>query len=96
MIIDNPYDAAQKFIWKYELSQDFLDQIADFIIKNAKGVEIGMSNNSQYVDPYTGAARYTPSSRPTDSSASYSDPFTGTTVCLQQSQSDSLLTFIFE
>jgi len=76
-VTDNPYDAAQTFIWKYELSQDFLDQIADFIIKNAKGVEIGMSNNSQYVDPYTGAARYTPSSRPTDSSASYSDPFTG-------------------
>ncbi|CAO3660671.1 unnamed protein product [Umbelopsis vinacea] len=79
-VTDNPYDAAQKFIWKYELSQDFLDQIADFIIKNAKGVEIGMSNSAQYVDPYTGAARYTPAARTTDSTATYSDPFTGSSA----------------
>lgn len=75
--IENPYDAAQKFIWKHELPQDFLDQIADFIIKNAKGVEIGMSNSAQYVDPYTGAARYTPETRAADANATYSDPFTG-------------------
>ncbi|KAG2185818.1 hypothetical protein INT43_002255 [Umbelopsis isabellina] len=76
-VTENPYDAAQKFIWKHELSQDFLDQIADFIIKNAKGVEIGMSNSAQYVDPYTGAARYTPETRAADANATYLDPFTG-------------------
>lgn len=36
-----------------------------------------MSNSAQYVDPYTGAARYTPAARTTDSTATYSDPFTG-------------------
>lgn len=77
MCIDNPYDTAQKFIWEHELSQGFLDQIANFIIQNAKGVELGM-NNTEYVDPYTGASRYTPGNRNASStSTSYSDPFTG-------------------
>jgi phospholipase A-2-activating protein len=77
IFIDNPYDTAQKFIWEHELSQGFLDQIANFIIQNAKGVELGM-NNTEYVDPYTGASRYTPGNRNASStSTSYSDPFTG-------------------
>jgi phospholipase A-2-activating protein len=51
-----------------------LDQVADFIIKNADGVNLG----SSYQDPFTGGNRYTPqqSSQPA-SSASYMDPFTG-------------------
>lgn len=59
---------------KNELSQSFLDQVADFIIKNADGVNLG----SSYQDPFTGGNRYTPqqSSQPA-SSASYMDPFTG-------------------
>ncbi|RIA79278.1 WD40-repeat-containing domain protein [Glomus cerebriforme] len=56
---DNPYNAAQEFINANELSQSYLDQIADFITKNAQGVSLGTS--SQYVDPFTGASRYTPS-----------------------------------
>ncbi|CAO3696066.1 unnamed protein product [Umbelopsis ramanniana] len=76
-VTGNPYDTAQKFIWEHELSQGFLDQIANFIIQNAKGVELGM-NNTEYVDPYTGASRYTPGNRNASStSTSYSDPFTG-------------------
>ncbi|KAI8581223.1 hypothetical protein K450DRAFT_233707 [Umbelopsis ramanniana AG] len=75
-VTDNPYDTAQKFIWEHELSQGFLDQIANFIIQNAKGVELGM-NNTEYVDPYTGASRYTPGNRAASTSTSYSDPFTG-------------------
>jgi phospholipase A-2-activating protein len=75
-IIDNPYAAAQKFIWDHELSQEHLDQIANFIIQNAKGVEIGM-NNSDYVDPYTGSSRYTPGNPPATEPTLYSDPYTG-------------------
>lgn len=58
---ENPYQAAQDFIHKHELPQDYLEQIAQFIISNTKGVELGVSSaNSQYVDPYTGAGRYVP------------------------------------
>lgn len=51
--IDNPYDAAQKFIWRHELPQMYLDEIANFITKNAQGVELGTSTQ-QYQDPFTG------------------------------------------
>ncbi|KAL9558810.1 hypothetical protein MBANPS3_000710 [Mucor bainieri] len=72
-VSQNPYDAAQKFLLKYELDQSFLDQVADFIIKNAEGVNLG----GGYQDPFTGGNRYTPqSSQPTIGQA-YMDPFTG-------------------
>lgn len=35
------------------MPQIYLDQIADFITKNAQGVELGQST-SQYHDPFTG------------------------------------------
>lgn len=73
MSLENPYDAAQKFLLKYQLDQSFLDQVADFIIKNAEGVNLG----GGYQDPFTGGNRYTPqSSQPTIGQA-YMDPFTG-------------------
>jgi phospholipase A-2-activating protein len=56
---DNPYTAAQTFIAANELPPSYLDQIVDFITKNAQGVSFG--TNSQYVDPFTGSSRYTPS-----------------------------------
>ncbi|KAG9300272.1 hypothetical protein G9A89_011345 [Geosiphon pyriformis] len=56
---DNPYQAAQEFIWTNELPQSYLDQIAEFINKNAKGINLD-SGSSQYADPYTGASRYNP------------------------------------
>ncbi|CAO0797417.1 unnamed protein product [Mucor circinelloides] len=72
-VSQNPYDAAQKFLLKYQLDQSFLDQVADFIIKNAEGVNLG----GGYQDPFTGGSRYTPqSSQPTIGQA-YMDPFTG-------------------
>lgn len=50
-----------------------MDQVADFIIKNAEGVNLG----GGYQDPFTGGSRYTPqSSQPTIGQA-YMDPFTG-------------------
>ncbi len=81
---DNPYHAAQKFIHENELSQYFLDEIAQFIIKNTQSETIGVSNqSSSYYDPFTGENRYVP---PPSSSSSMSnsnknsfvaDPFTG-------------------
>lgn len=50
--LDNPYNAAQEFIRANELPQDYLDQVADFIIRNTQGVSLGAE--SQYVDPFTG------------------------------------------
>ncbi len=82
---DNPYHAAQKFIHENELSQYFLDEIAQFIIKNTQSETIGVSNqqSSSYYDPFTGENRYVP---PSSSSSSMgnsnksnyvADPFTG-------------------
>ncbi|KAI8913552.1 WD40-repeat-containing domain protein, partial [Gorgonomyces haynaldii] len=49
---DNPYEVAQQFMHRYELPQDYLDQIANFIIKNSEAVTIGQTSNP---DPYTGS-----------------------------------------
>lgn len=57
----NPYQAAQDFINANELPQDYLDQIANFIITNAKGVTLGDTNTGSSVgDPFTGGGRYVP------------------------------------
>ncbi|KAJ3330266.1 hypothetical protein HDU76_006054 [Blyttiomyces sp. JEL0837] len=58
-VSENPYAAAQQFIYDNELPQDFLDQIANFITQNAKGAEIGTSAYAN-VDPFTGGSRYVP------------------------------------
>lgn len=53
---DDPWVAAQKFIHENELSQHFLDEVANFIIKNTNfGEEQIKSNSSEFVDPFTGA-----------------------------------------
>lgn len=74
-VTQNPYDAAQEFLVKNELPQSFQDQVSDFIIKNAEGVNLG----GTYQDPYTGGNRYTPglNTGATLGASTYSDPFTG-------------------
>jgi phospholipase A-2-activating protein len=57
---DNPYQAAQDFIHANEIPQDYLEQIADFIVKNVGDVTLGAMPSSQHVDPFTGAGRYVP------------------------------------
>ena len=84
---DDPYHVAQRFIHTHELSQMFLDQIAQFLIKNTQSETIGMAASaSDYYDPFTGAGRYVPQSggggsshqqMDSSSSSSYVDPFTG-------------------
>ncbi|SPO40677.1 related to DOA1 - involved in ubiquitin-dependent proteolysis [Pseudozyma flocculosa] len=54
---ENPYAAAQRFLEANELSSEYVEQVVQFIDKNTEGVNIGAT--SSYVDPYTGASRYT-------------------------------------
>lgn len=51
---EDPWQAAQKFLHKNNLSQLFLDQVANFITTNAKGIEPAVQSN-EYFDPFTGA-----------------------------------------
>ncbi|KAI8880183.1 phospholipase A-2-activating protein [Backusella circina FSU 941] len=76
-VTQNPYDAAQKFLLRNELDQSFLDQVADFIIKNTGNTNLG--GGEAYQDPFTGGGSYRPgqSSGTVSSGATYSDPFTG-------------------
>ncbi|KAI8817194.1 WD40-repeat-containing domain protein [Fimicolochytrium jonesii] len=60
-VSDNPYQAAQQFIWRYELPQDYLDQVANFIQTNARAPVLGAAAPaSAYQDPFTGGSRYVP------------------------------------
>ncbi|KAK7082303.1 hypothetical protein SK128_004896 [Halocaridina rubra] len=81
-IREDPYFAAQRFIHQHELPQEFLDQVATFIINNTKGMTLGMEGGGQYVDPFTGGSRYTPESGVPfgglgSSGSNRPDPFTG-------------------
>jgi phospholipase A-2-activating protein len=59
-----------------ELNQSFLDQVADFIIKNTGSTNLG--GGDAYQDPFTGSGSYRPGqSTGATSGATYSDPFTG-------------------
>lgn len=52
-VTEDPWFAAQRFLDRNSLSQLFLDQVANFIIDNTKGVTLGQES-SGYVDPFTG------------------------------------------
>jgi hypothetical protein len=70
--------AAQRFLNKYDLPQSYTEQVVEFIQKNTGGVQLGQGEQNTYVDPFTGASRYTGGGVPTSSGAGGSDPFTGT------------------
>ncbi|PWZ00297.1 PFU-domain-containing protein [Testicularia cyperi] len=63
---ENPYAAAQRFLEKNDLSQEYIDQVVKFIEQNTQGVSLG---GEQYVDPYTGGSRYQPAGGNTGSRA---------------------------
>lgn len=52
-VSEDPWYAAQEFIHRHELSQMFLDQIANFIITNTKGMVIDQ-RVADFADPFTG------------------------------------------
>ncbi|XP_072173006.1 phospholipase A-2-activating protein-like [Diadema setosum] len=81
-VSDDPWHAAQRFIHANDLSQYYLEQIANFIIQNTKGVTLGSAPPSEnYADPFTGGSRYVPGSRGDPSVPTVGqgarDPFTG-------------------
>lgn len=59
---DDPWAVAQAFILEYNLPHGYLDQVAKFIMTNAKTEENGFVSNTSYVDPFTGTSRYVPGS----------------------------------
>jgi len=59
----NPFEAAQDFIWKHEMPQYYLDQIAQFIVQNSDqqgGGGGGGSTMEVDTDPLTGYQSYVP------------------------------------
>ncbi|KAJ9583075.1 hypothetical protein L9F63_022581 [Diploptera punctata] len=79
---EDPWFAAQKFIHDNNLSQMFLDEVANFIIKNSKGGVPPPGQgpaSTEYCDPFTGGSRYIPGGNASGSVAqNAADPFTGT------------------
>lgn len=55
----DPWHVAQKFLHDNELSQFFLEQVANFIVKNSEAAPT-TTTRSQYADPFTGGSRYIP------------------------------------
>ncbi|XP_060069922.1 phospholipase A-2-activating protein-like [Ylistrum balloti] len=81
---EDPWFAAQRFLEKNNLSQLFLDQVANFITENTEGVTFDQTA-PQVSDPFTGGGRYIPgaptvggkqNSQPQPVSYG-ADPFTG-------------------
>ncbi|XP_039749318.1 phospholipase A-2-activating protein [Pararge aegeria] len=75
---EDPWVVAQAFIHNNDLSQGYLDEVANFIVKNAKLDALPDSSNG-FADPFTGEGRYVPGTTavaglPPPSAA---DPFTG-------------------
>ncbi|ORX94957.1 PFU-domain-containing protein [Basidiobolus meristosporus CBS 931.73] len=84
-VTENPYSVAQQFLFKHELPQSFLDQVANFIIQNAEGISI--SNETPLSDPYTGGSRYIPGRQQAQSNPQQfinPDPFTGSAAYVPQ------------
>ncbi|KAL7748722.1 WD repeat protein Lub1 [Sorochytrium milnesiophthora] len=77
-VTENPYAAAQRFLNRHELPPSYLDEVANFIVKNTQGVSLGVGS-SEYQDPFTGGSRYRGSTSSTATAAytSGGDPFTG-------------------
>ncbi|KAJ0179726.1 hypothetical protein K1T71_004317 [Dendrolimus kikuchii] len=76
---EDPWVAAQAFIHKNDLPQVYLEQVANFIITNAKLDTLPASSNG-FADPFTGESRYVPGSgapAPGLPPPSARDPFTG-------------------
>lgn len=82
---DDPYVAAHNFLEKNFLPAAYLDQVVDFILKNSQEAATLQTGNSDYVDPFTGSSRYTPSASNTNEgySGQNVDPFTGKLICRQ-------------
>ena len=53
---EDPYEKARAFIHKHQLPQDYVDRIANFIIKNSGNSMVQQVGTS--CDPFTGGNAY--------------------------------------
>lgn len=87
---EDPWMAAQQFIHKNNLPQVYLDQVANFVIKNSENAGVTEGQAPGYIDPFTGGSRYVPGTdsrtaeldkrnvaAPANNSGANLDPFTG-------------------
>ncbi|KIW20564.1 hypothetical protein PV08_01139 [Exophiala spinifera] len=58
-ITQNPYEAATKFLQDHELPLSYLEETANFIIKNTQGATLGQSQPAG-ADPWGTESRYRP------------------------------------
>ncbi|XP_063925549.1 phospholipase A-2-activating protein [Zophobas morio] len=74
---DDPYQAAHNFLAKNMLPSSYLEQVVDFVLKNTQ--EQYVPPSTEYVDPFTGASRYTPAGGNSGQgfTGANLDPFTG-------------------
>lgn len=74
---DDPYQTAHNFLAKNVLPSTYLEQVVDFILKNSQ--EQYVPPTTDYVDPFTGGSRYTPSTGTNNQgfAGTNFDPFTG-------------------
>ncbi|KAI5477830.1 phospholipase A-2-activating protein [Pseudohyphozyma bogoriensis] len=79
-VTQNPYEVAQNFLDRHELPRAYIDEVVKHIENNTGGVTLG-TGSSEFVDPYTGASRYTgggAGSTPARNTSAYSGgPYTG-------------------
>ena len=53
-IAEDPWMAAHNFLENNGISQLFLDQVANFITDQCKGIELGRGSQPEVSDPFTG------------------------------------------
>jgi phospholipase A-2-activating protein len=69
-VTQNPYDAATKFLQDHELPMSYLEETANFIIKNTQGATLGPSQAQAQpagADPWGSENRYRPGEPPASS-----------------------------
>jgi phospholipase A-2-activating protein len=60
-VTQNPYEAATKFLTDNELPADYLEEVANFIIKNTQGAQLGgQAEGPPGLDPMGTESRYRP------------------------------------
>ena len=63
-VTQNPYDAATKFLNDNELPMSYLEETANFIIKNSEGARLDTQSQPQGADPWGTENRYRPGEIP--------------------------------
>ena len=86
-VTQNPYEAATKFLQDNELPMTYLDETANFIIKNAQGATLGQTSQTPVAsDPWGTENRYRPGEVPQSNYQPRSQPPAATKKILPQKE----------